>query len=144
MKEDPGLVESLNSMLAQEQACAIRYATHAAVLAGPYSETVAARLKEIGADEMRHAEMLRDRILALGGEPTMAVNEEDLRPASRLEDILAVNIEEEQRAIERYVRVLEATSPTNVILYQTLQEIVRDEQEHLEELEQLQTPRGRS
>jgi hypothetical protein len=40
-------------------------------VAGTYSETVSARLKEIGTDEALHAEKLRDRILALGGTPTM-------------------------------------------------------------------------
>jgi hypothetical protein len=48
--DDPKLVEALNRMLAQEHACAIRYATHAAISAGPYSETVSARLKEIETD----------------------------------------------------------------------------------------------
>ena len=44
---DKELIEALNQMLEQEHACAIRYATHAAIVSGPYSETVAARLKEI-------------------------------------------------------------------------------------------------
>jgi hypothetical protein len=39
-------------MLAEEHACTIRYATHAAILAGPYSETFTARLEEIGAGEL--------------------------------------------------------------------------------------------
>ena len=41
------LIKMLNKMLAQEHACAIRYATHAAMVSGPYAETVAARLSEI-------------------------------------------------------------------------------------------------
>jgi hypothetical protein len=48
----PKIAEALNGMLAQEHACAIRYATHAAIIAGPYSETFSARLEEIGADEL--------------------------------------------------------------------------------------------
>jgi len=99
--EDPKLVEALNRMLAQEYACAIRYATHAAIIAGPYSETVSARLKEIGTDEVLHAEKLCDRILALGGTPTMDVSTADLKPATTLEAILAVNIAEEEAAIRR-------------------------------------------
>ena len=67
--DDAKILQSLNRMLSQEHACAIRYATHAAIVAGPYSETVTARLKEIANDELLHAEKLRDRILALGGTP---------------------------------------------------------------------------
>lgn len=134
---DKALIDALNRMLSQEHACAIRYATHAAVVTGPYAEAVAARLKEISGDEVLHAEKLRDRILALGGTPTMEVRAEDLKPASALEDILNINIEEEKDAIQGYTEILDQISPSNVILFQTIQEIIRDEQEHLEELEVL-------
>ncbi|HEX5036910.1 MAG TPA: ferritin-like domain-containing protein [bacterium] len=133
------LIESLNRMLSQEHACAIRYATHAAVVTGPYSDAVKARLKEISGDEVLHAEKLRDRILALGGTPTMSVRSEDLKPATSLQQILKINIEEEKEAILGYTEILGAVPPSNAILFVTLQEILRDEQEHLEELEALET-----
>lgn len=132
------LVEQLNAMLAQEHACAIRYATHAACVTGPFAETVSARLKEISGDEMLHAEQLRDRILALGGQPTMNISAGDLKPATKLEEILAINIEEEKDAIANYQKILENIGPNNVILHRTIEDIIRDEQEHLEELENLQ------
>lgn len=136
---DKELVAALNEMLEQEHACAIRYSTHAAVVSGPYSETVAARLKEIATDEVLHAEKLRDRILALGGTPSMGVSVADLKPARTLDTILKVNIAEEQSAIAGYTRILEEVPISNVILFQTLQELIRDEQEHLEELDALRT-----
>ena len=134
---DNELIDALNKMLAQEHACAIRYATHAAICAGPYSETVAARLQEISADETRHAVELRDRVLALGGQPTMRVSEDDLKPATTLEDILKINIEEERGAISGYTEILQSVPASNAILFQAIQNILRDEQEHLEELEAL-------
>jgi bacterioferritin (cytochrome b1) len=42
---DTILIDALNRMLSQEHACAIRYATHAAVVTGPYAEAVATRLR---------------------------------------------------------------------------------------------------
>jgi len=134
------IVASLKRMLTQEHACAIRYATHAAVVSGPYSETIATRLKEIASDEVLHAEKLRLRILALGGELTLDVRTEDLKPATTLEEILSINIDEEKGAIRAYGEILESISMSDVLLFQTLQEILRDEQEHLEELEALQNP----
>jgi bacterioferritin len=130
-------VDSLNRMLSQEHACAIRYATHAAVVSGPYAEAVATRLKEIATDEQAHAEQLRDRIVGLGGTPTMDVRKEDLKPATTLDEIIDVNVGEEKDAIRSYTKILESLSPSNVILFQTIQTILRDEQEHLEELEAL-------
>ncbi len=129
------IVNTLNEMLSQEHACAIRYATHAATISGPYAEIVSARLKEISNDEMLHAEMLRDRILSLNGTPTMDVSTKDLVPAESLEDILTINIDEEKHAITSYTKLLEHIPESNVILYRTIQDIIRDEQEHLEELE---------
>jgi bacterioferritin len=140
--EEAKVIAALNRMLAQEHACAIRYATHAAIVSGPYSETVATRLREIGTDELLHAEKLRARILALGGTPTMDVSAEDLKAATSLEEILSINIAEEEGAIRGYGEILESLSMTNVILFQTVQEILRDEQEHLEELDALRHPKS--
>ena len=125
-------------MLEQEHACAIRYATHAACISGPYAETVKTRLKEISSDEVLHAEMLRDRIVTLGGKPSMGVAEKDLIPATKLDQILKINIKEEKAAIAGYTKILEHIPPDNVILHRTIEDIIRDEQEHLEELENLQ------
>lgn len=133
------MIEQLNGMLAQEHACAIRYATHAACVSGPYAETVAARLTEISGDEINHALLLRDRIVTLGGQPTMAVSEKDLKPATELSKILAINIQEEKDAIASYTKILEQIPSDNVILHRTIEDIIRDEQEHLEELENLQS-----
>jgi bacterioferritin len=135
--KDEKLIEALNRMLSQEHACAIRYATHAAIVSGPYAETVKARLKEIAGDEVMHAEKLRDRILALGGTPVMKVSEEDLKGAKTLAQILKVNIEEEMSAIRSYTEILNSIPPTNAILFTAIQSIVSDEQEHLEELKSL-------
>ncbi len=134
---DTILIDALNRMLSQEHACAIRYATHAAMVTGPYAGAVATRLREISTDEVLHAEKLRGRILALGGTPTMAVRAEDLKPATTLADILSINIAEEIDAVKSYTEILSTVPPGNVILFQTMQEIIRDEQEHLEELEAL-------
>jgi len=137
-KNEQFIIDGLNKMLEQEHACAIRYATHAAVVSGPYSEAVMARLKEISGDEVTHAEKLRDRILALGGVPSMQISTKDLVAADKLEKILDINIAEEKDAIHSYTQLLKNIPVENVILYQTIQEIIRDEQEHLEELEALQ------
>lgn len=137
MSTQQKIIDKLNIMLRQEHACAIRYATHAASISGPASENIRARLQEISGDEVEHAAKLRDRIIALGGTPTMDVATEDLKPAVDLETILAVNIEEENIAIATYSELLTHIPTTNAILYQTIWDIIRDEQEHLEELQNL-------
>lgn len=131
------LLDKLNAMLQQEHACMIRYATHAAVVTGPNAEAVSARLKEISGDEMEHAATLRDRIVSLGGKPTMEIHEKDLIEAYDLAAILKVNMLEEADAIKHYTEILQMIPENDVILYEAIRDIIADEQEHLEELTRL-------
>ncbi|HLF93985.1 MAG TPA: ferritin-like domain-containing protein [Planctomycetota bacterium] len=133
-QEHDAIVEALNGMLAKEHSCAIRYATHAAVLTGPFGETLSRQLKEIASDEIEHAEKLRDRVFALGGAPTMNVHPYATGPFATLAEMLDANIREERGAIEEYTRILQMIPRMNVILYETVEDILRDEQEHLEKL----------
>jgi bacterioferritin len=132
------IVKVLNEALAQEHGCNIRYSTHAAVVSGPYAEAVANRLKEIAKDEQAHADKLRDRITALGGVPTMDVGKEELIPAKTLKEILAVNLKEEAKAINHYQSILKMVDRDDIILYEVIEDIIEDEQEHREELSRLQ------
>ena len=133
-REKAGLIDALNRMLAKEHACAIRYATHAALITGPHVDPVSTRLREIAADEIVHAANLRRRIRALGGMPTMKVDAGAHPPSLTLGDIVEENILEEREAIEEYREILKGTSRLDVLLYATLEDILKDEQEHLEEL----------
>jgi len=137
MRDTEDLIDQLNHMLSQEHACAIRYATHAAVVTGPNAEPIRARLKEISGDEVEHAEKLRDRIVALGGKPTMEISTVDLKEAYDLKNILQINMREESDAIASYTQILDVIPEENVILYETIRGIIEGEQEHLEELTRL-------
>jgi len=133
------IINALNEALAQEHGCYVRYKTHAAVITGPYAEAVANRLKEIAGDESDHAEKLRDRITALGGTPTMETAKEELIAATTLKQILAVNLKEEAKAIDRYKSILKMVDRTeDILLYEVIEDIIEDEQEHREELNRLQ------
>jgi bacterioferritin len=138
MENNEKLIKMLNDALAQEHACQIRYLTHAAVITGPYAELIANRIKEIAEDENEHAIQLRDRITALGGTPTMEVAKEDLIQAKTLKEILQVNLKEEDKAIELYRSILHVAGHDGEILYETVEDILQDEQEHKEELARLQ------
>ncbi|HEY7221656.1 MAG TPA: ferritin-like domain-containing protein [Candidatus Binatia bacterium] len=133
------IINALNEALAQEHGCYVRYKTHAAVISGPYAEAVSNRLKEIAADESDHAEKLRDRINALGAVPTMETAKEELIDATNLKQILAVNLKEEAKAIDRYKSILKMIDrQEDVLLYEVIEDIIEDEQEHREELSRLQ------
>ena len=137
MESREKLIKMLNEALAQEHACQIRYLTHAAVITDRYAELVGNRLKEIAEDEKNHAIQLRDRITALGGTPTMEIAKEGLIPARTLKEILQVNLEEEETAIKLYRSILHSVGQEEEILYETVEDILKDEQEHTKKLERL-------
>jgi len=130
------VIKALDDALIQEHTCAIRYMTHAEMVTGHEAETVAARLKEIGGDEWRHAEQLRSRVTALGGMPSTGMLE--VKMAKSIDDILDINIKEEVKAIKMYQNILKMIPKgTHVHLYETIETILEDEEEHLEELSRL-------
>lgn len=132
------LIVTLNELLAKELAAEIRYRTHAALVTGLYAEPIITRLNEIADDEAAHADTLRDRIVALGGQPTMRPAAGDLIAAHEVKRILQVNLKDEAAAVAQYQRFLQ-TLPheEGTILYEELEGIVEDEQEHTEELQRL-------
>jgi len=132
--ENIHLIDDLNRMLAKEYACAIRYATHATLVTGPSVDPVSERFQEISSDEILHAGLLRKRICALGGTQTMQVDAGNLEAAATLGDMIEVNVREEREAIVEYSDILKNVPRLNVLLYRALEDILRDEQEHLEEL----------
>jgi bacterioferritin len=129
------IISLLNEALAQEHACIIRYLTHAAVVKGVFHEPVKARLTEIATDEQTHAGLLRDRVVGLGGIPTTDVRE--IKMATDIPKILAINIEEEKSAITMYQNIHAKIPDNEVLLRETVEQLIRDEQEHLQELTQL-------
>jgi len=132
------LIGALNRMLAKEHASAIRYATYAALITGPLVDPISSRFQEIASDEITHAALLRKRICGLGGTPTMEVDCGRLRNDGTLPEMVETNVLEELEAIEEYGAILENIPRTHVLLYKTLEDILEDEQEHLEELRRIE------
>jgi bacterioferritin (cytochrome b1) len=128
------LIEALNRMLAKEHGCAIRYATYAALVSGPFVDPLSSRFQEMASDEIVHAGLLRKRICGLGGTPTMEVDGGRLQTDGTLEEMVKTGVLEEREAIKEYGTTLETIPRMQVLLYRTLEDILRDECEHLEEL----------
>lgn len=68
----------------------------------------------------------------------MEVANKELIQAKGLKDILRVNIKEEEGAIQLYRAILDSVRHEGAILYETIEDILKDEQKNKEELERLQ------
>jgi bacterioferritin len=87
-------------------------------------------------EELTHAQLLADKITALGGTPTTEPAPIELK--SEPTDMLKQVVNAEAETIERYVRRREqAEEAKEYGLATELDDIIRDETEHKEETEKL-------
>jgi len=125
------VLEVLNKARAAELTAILQYmAQHYALDDADYGQ-VAANVKLIAIDEMRHAEMFAERIFEIGGQPT---TEPDMKAkkGQSIEEALAMDVGLETTAIEDYNEFMEVCLANRDILSAKLFErITEEEQAHL-------------
>lgn len=130
------LIKNLNEDLADELGAIIQYITYAAKTTGPYRPQLSEFFMEEVSDEQNHAQFLANKIVALGGEPTMTPNEAP--PARTNKEMMQAVLDAEKRAVENYTqRAREAEEFGDKGLAVQLEDMVRDETEHFEETERI-------
>ena len=130
------VVKLLNQALTLELATYIRYSTQAAVLTGPYAVTIGDKLKQMAEEELRHADLLRDRLVALGERPTTEVADVDV--GNKLKKMLEIDINVERKAVEIYKQLMRLVpKDESIVLYETVEDILCEEEKDLEELDRL-------
>ncbi|HEX9779960.1 MAG TPA: ferritin-like domain-containing protein [bacterium] len=129
------VVPLMQEGLEMEYASQIQYLTQAAITTGPYAEALMARFKEIAQDEMEHADILRRRLAALGETPSTKVGDIQIHPDSM--QAVKINLKYERDTVEFYRKLLNLIPHDEVILYEAIEHVLEDSQEHVEELERL-------
>ena len=139
------LIKFLNKALADEWLAYYQYWIGAKVVKGVMSDAIKKELEEHAEEELKHANMLVDRILQLDGTPLLKpeewYNETNcgfIAPKDFSNKIiLEQNIEGERCAIKVYNELLKMTKDKDDITYQIVLEILKDEVEHEDDLEKL-------
>lgn len=130
------MIDALNQDLAGELAAIIQYIAYAAKATGPYRPQLSEFYLAEVPDEQGHAQFLANKIVAFGGEPTTKPREVPKAETNR-EMVEAVR-GAEQRAVTDYTkRAKQAEDFGDKGLVVQLEDIVRDETGHLEEVERL-------
>ena len=126
------LIENLNKDLAEEFSAIIQYITYAAQTTGPYRPELSSFFLAEVTDEQAHAEFLANKVTALGGVPTTQAN--PVTQADSNHEMLKAVLEAEKRAVKNYTqRAKEAEAFGDKGLMVQLEDMVRDETEHMEE-----------
>jgi bacterioferritin len=136
-------IEILQSVLATEIVCVLRYTMHAISAAGISSDSVKAEFAQHAKEEQEHMTAVAERINQLGGRPNF--NPEGLasRSASQyvegenLIDMIKENLIAERIAIDHYrelVRYFGDNDPATRVM---LEEILSVEEEHANDMHDL-------
>ncbi len=130
------MIKGLNEDLAGEYSAIIQYIAYAAKATGPYRpQLVQFFLSEVP-DEQGHAQFLANKIVALGGEPTLAPRK--VPAAKTNHEMVQAILEAERKAIADYTkRAKEAEEFGDKGLVVQLEDMVRDESNHAEETERI-------
>lgn len=140
------LIKKLNQAIADEWYAYYQYWLGSKIIKGPMKDAVAAELIQHATDELRHADLLAQRIIQLKGIPLLHPDEWKNSSScgykaptdAFVAKILEQNIGGEQCAIVIYNELLEMTLNKDPVTYQLIVEILKDEIEHEEDLQALQ------
>ena len=139
------VITVLNKAYADEWLAYYQYFIEAKVIKGIMKDAAIAELQQHANDELRHANMVADRILQLGGTPLLNPKEWFSHSNCGYEEpknfdvvsILQDSIKGEQCAITIYSKLADMTRNKDIVTYDIVSEILADEVEHEEDLQAL-------
>ena len=130
------LVDGLNIDLAGEFQAVIMYRLYASMVQGPYRQELRAFFASEIPEELRHAQILADKIAALGGTPT--ATPAPVRVVAEAKAMVQAALEAELDTIERYVqRRAQAEAAGEPGLAADFDTLLADESNHRDELRQM-------
>ncbi len=137
------LIELLTNAYADEWLAYYQYWVSAQIVKGRKRNEVVSELTEHAGDELRHAEMLSERIMQLGGTSITNITELNEKANCKYADptnpdsveILKQVIDGERCAIDVYNKLLDILRHKDPVTYHVILEILEDEIEHEEDFE---------
>lgn len=133
------LIETLNRALSLEIGAVIQYTQHSFLVTGIEREVYRKYFRKQGEESQEHAITLGDKIVALGGVPT--VEPAMIRQSTELAEMLRQDLEMEREALKAYMAAWEACGEEDRPTRFQLEERIYNEQLHVEELEKLTSER---
>ena len=133
MADHDELINVLNEALSLEYTAAVQYNQHSMLLTGRDKVLFEDLFQDSAKESLGHAKMWGDRIVYLGGVPRGEVG--PIRQSSNVMEMLEMDLEVEQRAVEIYTRAHRVCKhePTKYML----ENHILDEDKDVEELQKL-------
>lgn len=133
------LIEKLNKAMSLELSGVIQYSQHSYLVNGPDREVFRGFFRDQAEEARDHAMFLGDKIVALGGVPT--VEPSAIRQSVDLKEMLKQDLELEREAMAAYMEAWNACGEDDLPTKFWLEGQIAEEQNHIEELEKLTSDR---
>lgn len=133
------LVQHLNKALSLELAGIIQYSQHSYLVTGQFREVYRGFFRDMAEEAQKHANVLGDKVVALGGVPT--VEPAMIRQSVELSEMLKQGLELEREAMAAYMAAWSACDDNDLPQKFWLEGQISDEQMHIEELEKVTSER---
>jgi bacterioferritin len=136
-------IEILQSVLATEIVCVLRYTQNAVAATGISSEGVRAEFQEHANEEMEHVHLVAERINQLGGDPNFNPEGILTRSASQysqggnLIDMIKENLVAERIAVDHYRELIRYFGNDDPGTRNMIEDILRVEEEHANDMHDL-------
>lgn len=124
------VIEAMNECLKHEWTGVAQYAQNSFIQEGPWREVYAEKFLGDAKESFGHAQLVGDKIVALGGVPVATRNE--IRQSKDLMEVLQYSFEFEAKAVEMYTKALELAEGDRALVV-FLEDILKDEQEGVDE-----------
>ena len=129
------LIKALNEDLEKEMAGIVRYLHHSFIVFGPNRGPLVQMFRTQANESMAHAVLLGEKITALGGHPTVKVDQVFESGYQSIEDMLSEDLKAEKNQLELYTKQLKEFGDDNLPMKLMLEQIIIDETTHVEEIE---------
>lgn len=136
-------IDILQSVLATELVCVLRYTLHSIAATGISSEGVKAEFAEHASEEQEHMMQVAERINQLGGKPNfnpeglLSRSASEYKEGENLVDMIRENLIAERIAVNHYQELIKFFEDHDPTTKHMLIEILEKEEEHANDMHDL-------
>jgi len=129
------MIEKLNEILKWEYSGLVQYTQFSFLVQDTWREVFSKFFRDNGEEALEHAHKVGDKIVALGGVPT--VERAAVKQSTDLTEMLEYSLEVESKQVELYTEALELCGERDVALRVLLEDLCLAEQEGVDHLEKV-------
>ncbi len=132
--DNTAIIAELNEILKHEWTGVAQYAQASFIIEGVWREVYASHFLGDAKESFKHAQLIGEKIVALGGVPVATRNE--IKQSRELQEVLQFSLEFEEKAVAMYTKVIEMAEGNRPLVV-FLEDILKEEQEGVDEYTKL-------